>query len=86
MSTSWNDAWTTSEVESLAAYARHLMSQDSKFSALKSLQGEIWQEGYSSGELRGQVFDDVPIALRRWREQGKKHLHLFFWQRPRPES
>jgi enolase-phosphatase E1 len=67
----WNDAWATSEFESLAAYARHLMSQDSKFSALKSLQGEIWQKGYASGELRGQVFDDVPIALRRWRERGR---------------
>jgi 2,3-diketo-5-methylthio-1-phosphopentane phosphatase len=67
----WNEAWATSEVESLAAYARHLMSQDSKFSALKSLQGEIWQQGYSSGELLGQVFDDVPIALRRWRDLGR---------------
>lgn len=59
------------ETESLAAYARYLMSQDSKFSALKSLQGEIWQQGYATGELKGLVFDDVPLALRRWREEGK---------------
>jgi enolase-phosphatase E1 len=67
----WDDTNSPDEVASLAAYARHLMSQDSKFPALKSLQGEIWQDGYKSGELRGQVFDDVPVALRRWREQGK---------------
>ena len=68
----WVDPSTASEIESLAAYARHLMSQDSKFPALKSLQGEIWQQGYASGELKGQVFDDVPRALRRWRERGKR--------------
>jgi enolase-phosphatase E1 len=61
-----------SEVEALASYARHLMSQDSKFPALKSLQGEIWHEGYATGELKGQVFDDVPGALRRWCEGGKR--------------
>jgi 2,3-diketo-5-methylthio-1-phosphopentane phosphatase len=68
----WVADSNASEVESLAAYARHLMSQDSKFPALKSLQGEIWQEGYATGELKGQVFGDVPGALRRWREGGKR--------------
>jgi enolase-phosphatase E1 len=68
----WNDASAESEIASLAAYARHLMSQDSKFSALKALQGVIWQEGYARGELQGQVFDDVPEALRRWRAEGKR--------------
>jgi 2,3-diketo-5-methylthio-1-phosphopentane phosphatase len=67
----WKASAGESDIESLAAYARHLMSQDSKFSALKSLQGETWREGYASGELKGQVFDDVPDALRRWRKKGK---------------
>jgi enolase-phosphatase E1 len=39
---------------------------------LKSLQGRIWEEGYKRGELRGQVFDDVPRALDRWQKQEKK--------------
>jgi enolase-phosphatase E1 len=68
----WVAASNASGVESIAAYARHLMSQDSKFPALKSLQGEIWQEGYARGELTGQVFDDVPEALRGWCEGGKR--------------
>jgi enolase-phosphatase E1 len=68
----WSAGPGSPEIESLAAYARHLMSQDSKFSALKSLQGEIWQDGYASGELNGHVFDDVPPALRRWREKEKR--------------
>jgi enolase-phosphatase E1 len=35
---------------------------------LKSLQGRVWEEGYRNGTLVGEVFDDVPDALRRWRE------------------
>jgi enolase-phosphatase E1 len=48
-----------------------LMDRDSKCAALKSLQGKIWQEGYQKGELRGEVYPDVPAALARWVAQGK---------------
>src|SRR5205814_7708492 len=40
-------------------------------SPLKSLQGKIWDEGYRRGDLRSQVFEDVPRAFKRWRERGK---------------
>jgi enolase-phosphatase E1 len=53
-------------IESAAAYARWLMDQDRKLTPLKSLQGRIWAEGYATGRLRGQVYDDVPEALMRW--------------------
>src|SRR5207244_11483289 len=46
--------------------------RDRKSRCLKSLQGRIWEEGYKRGELRGQVFDDVPRALERWQKQEKK--------------
>ena len=46
------------------------MDQDSKDPALKEVQGRIWEEGYLSGELRGEVFDDVPRSLERWRREG----------------
>jgi enolase-phosphatase E1 len=42
------------------------MDRDRKLTALKSLQGKIWAEGYAAGRLRGQVYDDVPRALARW--------------------
>jgi enolase-phosphatase E1 len=48
------------------------MEHDSKISPLKALQGRIWQEGYKKGELRGEVYPDVPPALKRWREDGKR--------------
>ena len=57
--------------QSIAEFARGLMDQDRKDTPLKSLQGKIWEEGYRRGELRGQLFPDVPRAFRRWQEQGR---------------
>ena len=54
-----------------AAYALWLMDQDRKSTPLKALQGQIWRAGYESGELRGQVYPDVPRALQRWKRQGR---------------
>ncbi len=34
------------------------------------MQGLIWQDGYKSGELQGQVYPDVPPAFERWRARG----------------
>jgi enolase-phosphatase E1 len=55
---------------SVAAYVRWLMDRDSKSTSLKSLQGKIWAQGYQIGDLRGEVYPDVPPALDRWRRQG----------------
>jgi enolase-phosphatase E1 len=52
------------------AYVHWLMDQDRKSTALKNLQGRIWQEGYRKGELKGEVFPDVPVALERWNNEG----------------
>jgi len=57
---------------SVAAYVRWLIDHDRKSTGLKSLQGKIWEEGYRAGDLRGEVYPDVPPALARWREQGKE--------------
>jgi enolase-phosphatase E1 len=59
------------ELEAVVSYCHRLMDEDRKVTALKTLQGKIWEEGYESGELKGEVFDDVAPNLRRWREQGK---------------
>jgi enolase-phosphatase E1 len=52
------------------AYVHWLMDHDRKSTALKNLQGKIWQAGYRRGDLRGEVFPDVPGALERWHESG----------------
>lgn len=54
----------------LLPYIHWLMDQNSKSTALKLIQGEIWREGFQKGELQGEVFEDVPAALERWHSSG----------------
>ena len=56
---------------SFVAYIGWLIERDRKSTPLKSLQGKIWAEGYANGDLRSQVFDDVPPALERWQRQNR---------------
>ncbi|KAK9830349.1 hypothetical protein WJX72_011208 [[Myrmecia] bisecta] len=48
------------------------MATDRKTTALKSLQGHIWRQGFQSGELKVPLYQDVPDALVQWRNQGIK--------------
>ncbi len=67
----WHDGSEQEQVRSSAAYGQWLIARDSKCTPLKTLQGKIWQQGYASGELRGEVYPDVPPAFERWKRQGK---------------
>lgn len=67
----WRAATPEEELESAVAYAHWLMERDRKSTGLKALQGKIWEAGYRSGELLGEVYADVPRAFARWKEQGK---------------
>jgi enolase-phosphatase E1 len=62
----WVDTPLASRLASVAAYCRWLMDCDRKSTPLKALQGEIWEQGYVSGELVGEVFADVRPAFERW--------------------
>lgn len=48
------------------------IDEDRKLTPLKSLQGLIWAQGYAAGELKGHVYPDTPLYLRRWHAQGLK--------------
>jgi len=48
-----------------------LMDRDRKSRGLKQLQGLIWERGYQTGVLRGQVYPDVRPALERWHAHGQ---------------
>ena len=50
--------------------ANKLMDADVKATGLKELQGLIWAEGYEKGELKSHVYEDVPGALKKWKESG----------------
>ena len=68
--TPWAQGTLQQNLHSAANYVRWLIARDSKITPLKALQGTIWEEGYRRGELKGQVYPDVPAALARWRRQG----------------
>ena len=61
---------STDDVGAVASYIEWLMDRDRKSTALKSLQGQIWETGYRTGVLHGEVFGDVPAAFARWRREG----------------
>ena len=60
----------TEEMDGLIQYLKHLISIDKKSTALKDLQGKIWEHGYNNGELKSQLFPETAECLREWREQG----------------
>lgn len=68
----WAGKSVEEELQTAVAYGRWLIRKDSKCTPLKSLQGKIWQQGYARGELRGQLYPDVPRAFERWRRQRRE--------------
>jgi enolase-phosphatase E1 len=52
------------------------IDEDRKSTALKALQGMIWQEGYEAGEYRAHLYPDVAARLHAWRGEG---LHLYVY-------
>jgi len=65
----WMDEPVAARLRLCMAYCQWLIARDSKCAPLKALQGKIWHQGYASGELRGEIFPDVPAAFERWRRQ-----------------
>lgn len=52
------------------------IDEDRKSTALKALQGMIWQEGYEAGDYRAHVYPEVAARLQAWRAEG---LHLYVY-------
>jgi enolase-phosphatase E1 len=48
------------------------IDEDRKSTALKALQGMIWQEGYAANDFRAHVYPEVPKRLRAWQIAGKR--------------
>jgi enolase-phosphatase E1 len=47
--------------KALLNYLKFLVSVDRKSTALKEIQGKIWNQGYLSNELQSILFDDTPV-------------------------
>ena len=68
----WIESTANEKLASAAAYVRWLIGRDSKITPLKTLQGKIWERGFRTGALEGEVYPDVARAFARWRGQGRR--------------
>ncbi len=68
---SYTKDFDKNSIESIVNYLQFLIKVDRKSTTLKSLQGKIWQKGYESGELKSEMFSDVPPAFERWKSNDK---------------
>lgn len=46
------------------------IDEDRKHTALKALQGMVWQAGYAGGDYAAHVYPDAPERLRAWHAAG----------------
>jgi enolase-phosphatase E1 len=46
------------------------IDEDRKITALKTLQGMIWEAGYRQGDFQGHVYEDAVRCLRDWKARG----------------
>lgn len=75
LDTLWSDyPETRNDMEASTQLLLKMISDDIKYTPLKSLQGMIWKKGYESGVYRAHIYEDAATELKRWHEQG---LNLF---------
>jgi 5-methylthioribose kinase len=56
--------------EQIVAVLHEWMANDVKATPLKTLQGQIWADGFAKGEISSHFFDDVIPRLREWHDAG----------------
>jgi enolase-phosphatase E1 len=60
----------TSDLEGVIAALLQWIKEDRKHTALKQLQGYMWEDGYQTGQYRGHLYPDVIPAWKRWKSKG----------------
>ena len=69
------DVQQRTDAADLAAVTQQLLAwidDDVKDTALKSLQGLVWYDGYVNGDYQAHVYADTVPELRRWRQAGRQ--------------
>lgn len=70
--TGCDDLVSEAAQQRLVAEVLRQMDADLKATGLKDLQGQVWEAGFKSGELRAHVYDDVPPCVKKWKDAGKE--------------
>jgi enolase-phosphatase E1 len=65
------DGSTEERAKAAAEIALTLMKRDRKATGLKRLQGQVWKNGYESGNLKGELFREVADWLEHWSRKGR---------------
>lgn len=60
----------TLDRDGTVALLQSWIDADRKATPLKTLQGLIWEDGYRSGSLKGDIYPDAAEFLARWRNEG----------------
>ncbi|XP_033103067.1 enolase-phosphatase E1-like [Anneissia japonica] len=58
--------------QAVVEYVFTMMDADRKVTSLKQLQGHMWSNAYSCGEVVGEIYKDVLPAIIHWKSEGKK--------------
>lgn len=63
-------------LEGVVAQLEQWIDEDCKITALKTLQGFLWEAGYQQGDFQGHVYADAKLKLEQWHQQG---IRLFVY-------
>jgi enolase-phosphatase E1 len=55
--------------DEIIALLQQWIDEDRKSTALKALQGMIWDEGYRNGEFKAHVYADVAPVFKEWTDK-----------------
>lgn len=59
-----------SSLDQVIAQLKYWIETDQKIGELKTIQGQIWKQGYESGAFTGHLYIDAYQKLKEWHEAG----------------
>lgn len=65
-----NNEYNENNLEYLSGIVKTMIDEDSKFGALKELEGLIWKEGFEDGTLICNLYPEVKESIMRWKSSG----------------
>lgn len=60
------------ELDAIIATLLSWIEEDKKHTALKALQGMIWEHGYRNGDFKAQMYPDAVAQLKQWHMNGHR--------------
>lgn len=64
------------DLDGVVAQLEQWIDEDRKISALKTLQGLLWETGYQQGDFQGHIYEDARQKLEQWQREG---IRLFVY-------